>query len=332
MRRFLIVASVAAVVALAGTGLAVAAGTFQPVTVSACLSGGALKQVQVNKTPACASSATPVNWPGQAKLPASPSPSPSPTQTSPSPSPSPTGGACATLGQNCGPYAYSGIPMSNGFDTYIGPQNVGSNSGTTASVTAADPGSWTANVDAVPYDYGGVQVFANVQQLTNDWGGSGWNGSQDTPLNSLSALTINYSESMPRTSDISAEYAPDIWTEEYPSDIMFWADTQGRCNNGAYGGTVLGSATFGGQTWTVNRYGGAGAEIIFVLDSDPNTPDSCAQQTSGSIDIKAGLDWLENNGYISSTPHLTQINTGWEITSANHAAFTVNSYSITATP
>jgi hypothetical protein len=220
--------------------------------------------------------------------------------------------------------------MSNGYDTYVGPQNVGSNSGTTAKATVTDPGNWSVTANATPYGYGGVQIFANDQQLTNDWGGAGWDGSSDTPLGSLSSLAVNYSETTPRDSSISAEYAPDIWTEEYPSDIMFWADTQGRCNLGAFGATILGTATFDGQTWTVNRYGGAGAEIIFVLDSDPNIPNSCAQQTSGSIDIKAGLEWLQNNGYIPTPLHLTQIDTGWEITSAQNATFTVNSYSITA--
>lgn len=224
--------------------------------------------------------------------------------------------------------------MSNGYDTYVGPQNVGSNSGTTATVTANSPGDWSVKADATPYGYGGVQIFAADNQLTNDWCAGSWSdcaNPTDMPLDSFSALTVNYSESMPRTSDISAEYAPDIWTDQYASDIMFWADTQGRCNNGAYGGTVLGTANIDGQTWTVNRYGGAGAEIIFVLDSDPNTANSCAQQTSGSIDIKAGLDWLQSNGYITGPIDIGAINTGWEITSADHATFTTSSFSITAT-
>jgi hypothetical protein len=241
-------------------------------------------------------------------------------------------GCQASLGGSCGPYLYSGIPMSNGYDTYVVPQDVGANSGTTATANVTDPGNWNTVANATPYGYGGVQIFADVQQLTNDWNGSGWgSGSSDTPLSALSALSISYSESMgTRDSNTSAEFAPDIWTSEYPNDVMFWADTQGRCNSGAYGGTVLGTATFDGQTWTVNRYGGAGAEIIFVLDSDPNTPNSCAQQTSGAIDIKAGFNWLISNGYLPSAT-FTQMNTGWEITSAANETFTMSSYSINAT-
>lgn len=264
----------------------------------------------------------------------SPTPTtPTPTPTTPTPTPTSTGPICTQpLGNNCGAYQYAGIPMSNGYDTYVANQDVGANSGTTETINVTDPGNWNAVVNAVPYGYGGVQTFPDVQQLTNDWGGSGWgNGSSNTPVDSLSALKVNYSESGPTDANSMYEFAPDVWTN-YASDVMFWADTHGRCNTGSYGSTVLGTATFGGQTWTVNRYGGTGAEIIFVLDSNPSVPNSCAQQTSGTIDIKAGLDWLVSHGYISSPLTMSQLNTGWEITSADNTKFTMNSYSITATP
>jgi hypothetical protein len=116
---------------------------------------------------------------------------------------------------------------------------------------------------------------------------------------------------------------------------MFWADTEGRCNTGSYGSTVLGNAVFDGQTWTVNRYGGAGAEIIFVLDSNPAVPDSCAQQTSGTIDVQAGIQWLIAHGYVTDTPAspdaYTQVNTGFEITSMDSQTLAVSGYAINAT-
>lgn len=259
-----------------------------------------------------------------------PSPTPTPTTPSPAPPPAPTGPACTVpLGQNCGPYHYAAIPMSNGYDTYVANQDVGAGAGTTETVTATDPGAWSVTASAVPYGYTGVQTFPDVQQLTNDWDGTGWGGSSNTPLSALSALTISYAETGPSDAASIYEFAPDIWTEGYPSDVMFWVDTHGRCDPGAYGGTVLGTAVFGGQTWTVNRYGGAGAEIIFVLDSDPAVPDSCAAQHSGTVDIKAGFDWLVARGIMTS-PVFTQVNTGWEITSADNTTFTMTGYSITA--
>ena len=230
------------------------------------------------------------------------------------------------IGGVCGAYDYPKIPMSNGYNTYVSNQAI--NVHGTETVNANSPDDWqvVANLN----DCGGcVQTFPDVQQLTNNWNGSGWgSGSQDTPLASLSKLQINYSETSP-SSGASYEFAPDIWQDNYNSDVMFWVDTQGRCNTGAFGDTVLGHAVLGGQSWTVHRYGGAGAEIIFVLDG-ADGPGTCAQQASGTVDIKAGLEWLVSNGFESGPIVLSQINTGWEITQADNATFTVHSYSITA--
>jgi hypothetical protein len=225
--------------------------------------------------------------------------------------------------------------MSNGYDTYVANQPVGAYG--TETVNANDPGDW--QVVANLADCGGcVQTFAHVQQLTNDWNGSGWggsNGDQDTPLDALSTLTVGYDETSP-ASGASYEFAPDVWDDGYAGqlgggsgDIMFWVDTKGRCNEGSFGGTVLGHATIDGQAWTVHRYGGYGAEIIFVLDG-PGGPGTCAQQSSGSINVKAGLDWLVAGGFIPAHPVLSSVDTGWEITQADNATFTVHDYSITA--
>jgi hypothetical protein len=237
-----------------------------------------------------------------------------------------------TLGQNCGPYQDNVFsPMSNGFNTYVANQDVGAFPQTTATLTAGGPQSWSLVADAQPYGNGSVELFPDTQQLTNDWDGAGWDGTADTPVDQLSTLAVNYTEAGPSGANDMYEFAPDVWTN-YPSDVMFWADTVGRCNPGSYGDTILGTAVFGGQTWTVNRYGGPGAEIIMVLDTDPGTPNSCAHQQSGTIDIKAGLDWLSSNGFIPGPVTMTQLNTGYEITSAEHATFTVSAYTITATP
>jgi hypothetical protein len=81
----------------------------------------------------------------------------------------------------------------------------------------------------------------------------------------------------------------------------------------------------------VHRYGGFGAEIIFVLDG-PGGQGTCARQSSGTIDIKAGFDWLTANGFVTGPVVLSQLNTGWEICSTAGGAetFTVSSYSINA--
>jgi hypothetical protein len=245
--------------------------------------------------------------------------------------------------------------MSNGYNTYADNQDVGSDSGTTATMTAtgvnasnnAWGGSWSDVVNAPPGNAGQVQIFANTQQLTNNYSTDGqWNGQDvNLPVGSLSALKVNYSESISdRSSSTGVEFSPDVWDDNYCvssgcSDIMFWTDTAGRCDAGSYGGTVLGTVVIDGQTWTVNSWGkvdvaaGANPEIIFVLDSDPSKPNSCAQQTSGTINIKAGLQWLADNKYLPDLGSLSQLNTGFEVTqAAPNTTLNLKSYSVTATP
>lgn len=268
-------------------------------------------------------------------------PTPDPTSSSASPTPTQTSSsasswACtAPLGSGCplnGGYVYAGIPNSNGYNTYLANQDVGANTSTTETMNANNPGDWQVVANAQPYGYLGVQTFPDVQQLMNNWpwlnGADCAASCKDTPVASLSTLKVNYSERAPQDANSIYEYAPDVWQDNYSNDVMFWVDTHGRCNEGAFGSTLLGHATIDGQNWTVHRYGGSGAEIIFVLDGAGGSG-TCANQTAGSINIKAGLEWLVANGFETGPPVIGQLNTGYEITSADNTTFTVSSYSIT---
>jgi hypothetical protein len=260
-----------------------------------------------------------------------PTPSPTPTPTT---STAPGGFSCTVLlGHSCGAYLYPDIPNSNGYNTYVANQDVGANLGTTETLNANNPGDWQVVANAVPYGYLGVQTFPDVQQLFNNWpwGTDCASSCIDVPLNALSTLKVNYAETSPTSVNSIYEFAPDIWQDNYPSDVMFWVDTHGRCNEGAFGSTLLGHAVIDGQNWTVHRYGGRGAEIIFVLDGAGGSG-TCARQRSGTVNIKAGLDWLIANGFETGPAVIAQVNTGWEITSADNTTFMVSSYSITATP
>jgi hypothetical protein len=250
---------------------------------------------------------------------------PAPSSTATATQTSGTWACVVPLGSNCGAYPPTdAIPMSNGNNTYVANQDTGAHG--TETVYANSPSDWKVVADLA--DCGGcVQTYPDVQQLTNDWNGNGWGdcGSTcaNTPWRTLSTLKITYDETSPQTG-ASYQFSPDVWGPG-PWDIMFWVDTHGRCNEGAFGPTLLGHLTIDGQTWTAHAYGD---EIIIVLDG-AGGPGTCAQQSSGTINVKAGLDWLYANGHISGTT-LEQINTGWEITQASNATFTVHDYSITA--
>lgn len=202
---------------------------------------------------------------------------------------------------------YPGIVMSNGANTYVAnncwadpscSQTLNANDGTDWQVTAKEPAG-----------NGSVMTGPELQQQTNDWCASEkeWasqiqNGCSDmgnVPISALSSWTSSYTESLPHNSQTIAEGAYDIWTN-YPNDVMVWNDVVNRCSSGAFGSTTLATGvTIGGNTYDVYRYGGVGAEIIFVLEGSGGAG-TCAQVSSGSVDILGVLNWLQTNGYISN--------------------------------
>jgi len=297
----------------------------------------------------------PVSHPA-AKFPARPTchpyghckPSPTPTPTTPTPTPTPTtptptptSSACTiSLGGSC-QYFYALNDMSNGFNTYVENQGVGPQSGSTSVITAQNPGNWYVTSNLIPHGYGGVQVFAGNQQLMNNWCGgtngiAGWGNcgvSRSTPYAGVSVLKVHYSETSPRHSadaNVIQQAAADTWPSNYSNDIMFWTDVQGRCNEGSYGPEILAPlVVIDGQTWTLNRYG---TELIWMLDSNPAVPNSCAQQTSGTINIKAFYDWMNANGIVPYGGSWNEVDFGFEMCSNDSQTSRITSYSIEATP
>lgn len=244
----------------------------------------------------------------------------------------------AQIGDGCGAYSWSGWPGSNGFNTYVVDQDVGAQHGDTGSITADSPSSWTAQGNYVSCG-GCVQTYTAVQQLMNNWGSGGFNGSDDVPVAHLGKLQVTYTENAPTTAGNQYEFSPDIWTNyagqagSGSGDIMMWGDTShGRCvNNGLNASNIIGQATMSKQHWTVYRYGGPGVEIVFILDgtssTDPVDTGTCATQKSGTFHVLSALKWLANHhvALFPSLANLTvgQMNAGWEITDMNGGGYAV---------
>lgn len=241
----------------------------------------------------------------------------------------------AHIGGGCGPYVWAGWPGSNGFNTYVMDQAVDPAPGSTGTVTVTSPSSWSATAH-YPSCGGCVQTFDAVQQLTNNWGGGGWNGGSDTPLSALSLLQVRYTESSPSGAGDQYEFSPDIWLNPYAGvrcggcgDVMLWVDTSAQRCSAVDGWRVLGHPVIAGQDWTAYvAPGGTGEEIILVLDG-AGGPGSCARQGSGTIHVLASLRWLSKHpgpsGFPAfSTLTMSQLNTGWEITQGDGATFTVS--------
>jgi hypothetical protein len=233
----------------------------------------------------------------------------------------------SSQGDGCGPYRYPQIVNTNGYNTYVG-NNCWGDPNCQFTSTVTDPGNWST-VATEPAGQTAVVAYPNVQQLFNNWSGSGWNGGgneADTPIAALTSLTSTFTESMPHNAGTIAEWGYDLWTN-YSSDIMIWTD---NVNRGAGGAALLArNQVIAGQSFDVYQYGGAGGEIIFSLNGSTGSG-TFASETSGTVDILAVLKWVQSHGYASNIT-IGQIDAGWEIcsTGGSPETFTVSRYSLT---
>jgi len=140
-------------------------------------------------------------------------------------------------------------------------------------------------------------------------------------ISALGSLTSSFNVTLPSSGDWEAAY--DIWV---PSEVMLWMYTNGNVGPIAASwdsnGKPVPSATnvtVGGHTWNV--YHGGSNVVSFVRTS--NT-------TTGTVDVKAILNWIISKGWISDGT-IGAVQFGFEISGTNNTAtkFTCNSFSIT---
>ena len=341
-------------------------------TVYACLASGKLIRVSLAAVPKCPATSARVHWAGQSGTAPSPSPvlsaspsssttsssttsptltptSPTPSPTTPAPSsstPSPTGTgwACVTSSPtgNCPDYTDpQHITMSNGYNTYVA-NNCWADPSCRQTVSANSPQDWQV-VSTEPAGNGSVMTGPELQQQTNNWCPAqktwgnlvtnGCPGSEgNAPIASLASLSSAYAETMPHDSGTIAEAAYDLWTN-YSSDIMVWQDVVGRCSSGAFGGTTLATGVrIGNYTYDVYRYGGAGAEVIFVAEGSGG-PGTCGNYGSGTVNLLGVLQEAQSLGVVSNVT-VSLIDFTFEICSTGGVpeTFAVSNYSVASTP
>jgi len=221
----------------------------------------------------------------------------------------------------CGPYAYSPISNSNGYNTFTG-NNCWADPSCPQTLTSSGPDHWSVSAKE-PAGNTGVRTYPDVQQLFSDWCGTYWNNCAtmtDTPISVLHLLRSTFTENMHATAGTIAEAGYDIWLSDTPGsdEIMVWVDNARRGTGGA---AVIGHATIFGQPFTVLQYGGKGGEIIFSLNHNEQT---------GTVHILATLRWLQSHGYVPAGATVGQVDFGWEIcsTGGRPETFTVSAYTL----
>jgi hypothetical protein len=331
----------------------------QDAIVYSCLRSGKLTRVSVSTAPNCPANSVPVTWAAQSSSPSSPSPlptsplpptspsdpvpstsstppptsppapvpstsstpppapDPSPSSSTPTPTPTGSGAPCVTSADDgsCGPYDYADITGSDGYNTQIVQDVWNAITGASQTLTAYSPGDWSVSAD-MPISNTAVVSYPDVQQLytTTD--------NTPDPLSSFTSITSTFAESGPGSGggdDYEAAY--DIWagtgSNNGAQEIMIWVDNHGQTP----AGSQVGTADIDGTSYSVWNSGNN--PVTLVLSSN---------ETSGTINILAALDWLESNGYMPAGSGLNQIDFGWEICSTGGTAktFSLTQYSISS--
>jgi hypothetical protein len=134
-------------------------------------------------------------------------------------------------------------------------------------------------------------------------------------ISALGSLSSSFNVSRPGSGAYETAY--DIWADGSNYEIMLWMNKQG-----AVGpiGSLQTSATVGGHSWNVYK-GSNGSNQVFSFLRTSNT-------NSGSVDIKAVMNWIKNRGWIGDAT-MNEVQFGFEITSSSGGLnFASNSYSV----
>ncbi|MDN3580185.1 hypothetical protein [Mucilaginibacter flavus] len=210
--------------------------------------------------------------------------------------------------------------------------------------------SWNGTLNYSPYTiqnnvWAGVsgsnqKVWANS---ASNWGANAWepntNGVKSYPnvnldvnkkFSSMSALNSNYNFSMSNWIGVW-DVAYDFWFDNYNYEIMVWEqwkDSSPISYSYNSSGPVWAytNVNVGGRTYNIARGHTDHDCISFVATS---------QNTSGYVDMKAMVQWIDNNtnwGYNFKNRTLSRVGFGAEFSSTNgqQLNFTSNSYSLNA--
>jgi glycosyl hydrolase family 12 len=253
-----------------------------------------VQSTSVPTASASTSAPTPViTTPTPAPVTATATPAPGVSSSSAAPSPSTSFAWCSSAPFGTESTSDGFLLYNNEWNTAAaGPQTICGNSGASWQVTSTQGGP----------DATSVKTYPSVQK-----------NYPDEPVGQFTSMTSSYAESMPSSGDFEAAY--DIWLNKLSKEVMFWVDNHGQTPAGTRQGTV----TLGGLTWTL--YATGGGYWAFVLDHNAS---------SGTVDLAAGLRYLESTGALSASDQLWQVNFGWEICSTQNQpeVFRMTNYSL----
>jgi hypothetical protein len=174
----------------------------------------------------------------------------------------------------------------------------------------ASPEDWYVIANANT-NFGGVLTFPNV--------GFNMSGAVD----SKSSLTSSFSTSFAHDAKVAAWAAYDLWFNDWADEVMIQTDISAP---DYYNCDAVASATFGGMPWHMCRFD---AERVWKPGTDDN---HLINQASGTVDIQAMLEWMEQNGQLPAGSVWTASSFGFEVcdTGGTDVKFWANAFTWTA--
>ena len=254
-------------------------------------------------------------------------------------SPPPSGGqVCTTVGNgsaaNLPPgKAWPSNPAfseSDGYNTYTY-NNVFDTTDDHQDLCATGPTNLTLSATDTD-ESGSVDAYPDIAQQESN---------STTTLAQLTALSSTFASTTPPITDGNWEEAYDIWLSN-GQEVMIWVNTTQDVRTGS-GATVCNSnVSIDGQSYTYQVWPGPGVTCADSYQTSPASevgPNSVdmvlnTNETSGTINIKDVLAWLEaNDSDVPSTATIGEIDFGWEFRGLSGTeTFAVSNYSLTQSP
>ncbi|MGY0058018.1 glycoside hydrolase family 12 protein [Streptomyces sp. LZ34] len=188
---------------------------------------------------------------------------------------------------------------TGGYTLYNNIWGSGAGSQTIWANSSSDWGVWANHPNT-----GGIKSYPNAKRVV---------GKKVSAINSLNS---SYNVTVPSSGAYNTSY--DIWDTNYDYEIMLWMNKTGPVGPL---GTSQGSLTLGGHSWTVYK-GSNGANEVFSFIRTSNS-------TSGSVDIKAIVNWIKNTKGWFGDVTIGDVQFGYEITSSSGGLdFKTNSFGV----
>jgi hypothetical protein len=146
-------------------------------------------------------------------------------------------------------------------------------------------------------------------------------GDHDGRVDSYASITSSWDVTMPTDPNITAGWAAyDLWFNNWADEVMIQVDIVA---NSYYNCGPDANVTISGMAWHFCDFG---SERVMKPGTDDN---HLINRSSGTIDIKAMIAWLESSGHLPANSTWTAGSFGFEVsrTYGNTVTYRVNDFS-----